>query len=262
MLRDLWRHRRYILVNALHDLRSRHTGTALGWAWIMLPSLALIAIYGVVFSAVMPVPKASAGATEIPFALYLAAGLVLWVGFTESLTRGTQSLIESAPYLKKLPIAESVFVAKSAAGGFFVLALALTAVCIVSAAMGVTASLAWLLLVPVAALLSTMAFGMSCALAALNVFFRDVGQALGVVLQIWMWLIPVVYVETIVPDWMRATFVANPVYPFLIALRGILFSAEVPGPGLWLAMIAWTATFALAGVAVLSAVRVDLRDAL
>jgi ABC-type polysaccharide/polyol phosphate export permease len=262
MLLDLWRHRRYIVVNALHDLGSRHSGTTLGWVWILLPSVALIAVYGVVFSKVMPVPRATAGTTAVPFALYLAAGLVLWVGFTESLSRGTQSLIESAPYLKKLPIGESVFVAKSAVAGFFVLVFALTVVCLVSAAVGVPPSPAWLLLLPVAALMCAMAFGMSCILAALNVFFRDVGQALGIILQIWMWLIPVVYVESIVPDWMRILFLANPLYPFLVAVRAILFAGEFPGPGLWLAMGAWTAVFTMGGLAVLAAVRVDLRDAL
>lgn len=262
MVRDLWRHRRYIVVNALHDLGSRHSGTTLGWVWILLPSIALIAVYGVVFSKVMPVPRATAGTAAVPFALYLAAGLVLWVGFAESLTRGTQSLIESAAYLKKLPIGESVFVAKSVVAGFFVLLFALAVVCLVSAAMGVSPTAAWLLLPPVAAIMCTMAFGMSCVLAALNVFFRDVGQALGIILQIWMWLIPVVYVESIVPEWMRFVFLANPLYPFLLMVRAILFTGEVPGPGLWAAVIAWALAFATVGLAVLSAARVDLRDAL
>jgi len=262
MLQDLWRHRRYIIVNALQDLRSRHTGTTLGWLWIMLPSAALIAVYGVVFSQVMPVPKLRTGSGELPFALYLAAGLVLWVGFTESLSRGTQSLLESAPYLKKLPIAESVFVAKSVTGGFFVLVLGLVLVCIVTVAIGIPASLSWLLLLPVAALLCVMTFGISCVLGALNVFFRDVSQGLGIVLQIWMWLVPVVYTESIVPEWVRAGFLANPVYPFLVATRDILFSGAVPGLGLWFGMVAWALAFTLIGVAVLSAVRIDLRDAL
>ena len=85
MFRDLWRYRRYIVVNALNDLRSRHIGTTLGWGWVLLPSLALIVVYSVVFSQIMPSPKVGLAGSAVSFAMYLACGLLIWVGFTESL---------------------------------------------------------------------------------------------------------------------------------------------------------------------------------
>ena len=262
MLRDLWRYRRYIAVNAVNDLKSRHVGTTLGWGWVVLPSLALIVVYTVVFSEIMPSPKVGAAGSAVSFAMYLASGLLLWVGFSESLSRGTQSLLESAPYLKKLPIRESVFVAKSVAGGFLVLLISLAVLAVVAPLLGHAPTLVWFALVPVAALLCGMTFGMSCALAALNVFFRDVGQALSIALQVWMWLVPVVYVESIVPAAMRAAFWFNPVYPFLVATREIVLAHHLPVATVWLAMAAWTAAFGVIGLVVLEAVRGDLRDCL
>jgi len=262
MFRDLWRYRRYIAVNAVNDLKSRHIGTTLGWGWVLLPSLALIVVYSVVFSQVMPVPKVGLAGSSVSFAIYLACGLLVWVGFSESLSRGTQSLLESAPYLKKLPIRESVFVAKSVASGLLVLLISLALLAVVAPLMGHFPSLVWFALIPVAALLCGMAFGMSCVLAALNVFFRDVGQALGIALQIWMWLVPVVYVETIVPDWMRGFFWYNPVYPFLVASRDIFLGYHLPDGFVWSAMAGWMLLSIVVGLSVLKSVRGDLRDCL
>ena len=262
MFRDLWRYRRYIVVNAVNDLRSRHIGTTLGWGWVLLPSLALIVVYSVVFSQIMPSPKVGLAGSAVSFAMYLACGLLIWVGFSESLSRGTQSLLESAPYLKKLPIRESVFVAKSVASGFLVLLISLALLAVVAPFMGHFPSPIWFALIPVAALLCGMAFGMSCVLAALNVFFRDVGQALGIALQIWMWLVPVIYVETIVPDWMRGLFWYNPVYPFLIASRDIFLAYRLPDGLVWFAMTGWMLLSVVIGLSVLKGVRSDLRDCL
>jgi lipopolysaccharide transport system permease protein len=260
---ELWNHRRYIVVNALNDLRSRYVGTSLGWIWTVLPTLALIAIYGVVFSGVMPVRLAGeAPGGPTAFFLYLAAGLLPWVSFSESLMRGTGSLVEAAPYLKRLPIGEPVFVAKTVMTSFFGLLIAIGLLCAVASAIGHSPGPAWLFLPVVAALLTVFAFGLSCALAALHVLFRDVGQAMGIVLQIWMWLVPVVYVGSIVPTALSDTFPYNPIYPFLKASRDSFLEYRPPSIALWGAMLGWSVAALVAGSIVIKRLSGDLRDAL
>lgn len=263
MLAELWTHRRYITVNALNDLRSRYVGTSLGWLWAILPSLALILVYGVVFSGVMPIQlPEQRGARSIAFFLYLAGGLLPWVGFADSLTRGTTSLVESAPYLKRLSIGEPVFIAKTSMAGFFGLLIAVALLCGIATVLGHSPGWTWLALPIVAALLLTFAFGLSCTLAGFHVLFRDIAPAIGIVLQIWMWLVPVVYVESIVPPALQATFWYNPIYPFLKAVREIFLDYRLPSAAVWGAMLAWTAAALVIGAAVIRRLSSDVRDAL
>jgi lipopolysaccharide transport system permease protein len=121
---------------------------------------------------------------------------------------------------------------------------------------------AWLLMLPLALLLGGLGFGIGCILAGLNVFFRDVGQALGIILQIWMWSVPVVYVEEIVPNSFRYLFWLNPIYPFLVGFREVFLDNQLPSAIIWGAMVGWSVLFILLGTGFLHLLRGEIRDAL
>src|SRR6266536_2967650 len=110
----LWHHRRYIWDTALIDLRHRYAGSTLGVFWNVLTPLAMLALYTFIFTRVLT-PSSS----RIPFAgglfiLYLGSGFLPWGAFADCVARGTNSLVENALYLKKMPIPEQVFVAQTA----------------------------------------------------------------------------------------------------------------------------------------------------
>lgn len=263
MLWELWARRRYIVGTALIDLRARYVGTSLGWLWAVLPTAALIATYGIVFSGIMPVRLAGDFSTSPhAFFLYLAAGLVPWVSFSEMLMRGTGSLVEAAPYLKRLPIGECTFIAKSVTTSFFGLLIGFALLCTGGIAIGHFPGWTWLLLLPIAAALGVFGLGVSCVLAPLQVLFRDVGQALAIVLQIWMWLVPVVYVESAVPHALASTFAYNPIYPFLQASREAFLDYSIPSLSSCLGMLGWSLVALAAGTLVVSRLRNDVRDTL
>jgi lipopolysaccharide transport system permease protein len=262
MIQDLWVHRKYILSNGISGLLGRYQGTALGWVWAFLPSLALIAIYAVVFSKIMPVHRVGTGPVTVSFVLYLASGLLPWMAFSEFLVRGSQALLEATPYLKKMPIKEVVFVAQTSVGVLAILGIYLFIMCLTALFFGHYPNPAWLLMFPIAVLLGGLGFGIGCILAALNVFFRDVGQALGIILQIWMWMVPVIYVETVVPDSFKYLFWLNPVYPFLVGFREVFLYNQLPSILVWGAMVGWAALFIQLGMGLLHLLRGEIRDAI
>ncbi len=178
MIKDLWVHKKYILVNGINGLLGRYRGTALGWAWAFLPSLALIGIYGIVFSKIMPAYRVGTGPMTVSFVLYLASGLIPFMAFSEFLVRGSQALLEAAVYLKKMPIKETVFVAQTSVGVLASLAISLLIMCMIAPFFGHYPKPAWLLMLPVALLLGGLGFGIGCILAALNVFFAMLGTLL------------------------------------------------------------------------------------
>ena len=266
MITGLLGYRRFIWQSALADLRHRYAGTGLGVVWNVLHPLALIAIYSVVFTALMPARVPGVAGGLFGYVLYLCSGLLPWLAFAECLTRGANAFTDNATYLRKLPIPEQVFVARAAASATMGLAISFSLLLAVSLALGLRPRLAWLLL-PVP-LLSMQALGFSLGLlcGTLNVFFRDVGQLLGVALQVLLWTVPVVYVVDgrVQPRWFVAALRWHPLFPPLDALRAwfLGWPATLAPWQAWMGMIVWPLAAALLAGAVFKKMRYEIRDVL
>jgi len=261
MIVNLWRYRGFIARNALSDVRNRYAGSAMGVAWHVLNPLAQILIYSLVFSHLMAprVPGAGSGAA---FALYLCAGILPWAAFTDCVLRGANSFIENAPYLKKLPIPEQVFVAQDAAAASLFLCISMALLGVVTLATGGRLSVAWLGVPAVLILFQGFGFGLGLLFSTLTVFLRDIGQALAIAMHLWMWLTPIVYVEQILPPDLRAVMHYNPAYPFIDALHRMISEGEWPALWQWPAMLLWALTTPTLGYLVLRRLRPEIRDVL
>jgi lipopolysaccharide transport system permease protein len=261
MIVNLWRYRAYIVKNALSEVRYRYAGSAMGIAWNVINPLAQILIYSFVFSQTMTTRVTGLNASA-SFTLYLCAGLLPWAAFADCVLRGSNAFIENAHYLKQLPIPEQVFVAKNAAAATLFLGISMTVLGLVTVSVGGPLSPAWLG-VPVALLLfQGFGFGLGLLIGTLNVFVRDIGHALVIGLQLWMWVTPVVYVETILPAYARRLLAYNPTYPFIDALHVMIVGGGWPGGLQWTAMAFWASAAPVAGYLVLRLLRQELRDVL
>ena len=259
MLSDLLPYHRYIRQNALLDIRHRYAGTGLGLFWHVISPLMQIAIYYYVFThrfqTKYPLPGVR---DEFAFAVYLCSGMLVWVSFAEGVARGTGSFHENSMYLKKLPIPGPVFVAKTAAAATIQMAISVMLLIVFSMAVGLRPTWTWLLLPVVCGLWQVMGFGLGLMLGTLNVFFRDVLQITTVVLQIWMWSIPVVYPDGNVQDLM----LLNPPYAYLMGVRAVFLHGVMPGWEVWAAMVAWVLVMVTAGMLTYRALRGEIRDVL
>jgi ABC-type polysaccharide/polyol phosphate export permease len=261
MIVNLWRYRLFIVRNALSDVRVQYAGSAAGLAWHVLTPLAQILIFTLVFSQIMPVRLGSGGATD-SFAVYLCAGLLPWAAFADCVTRGAGAFIENATYLKKLPIPEQVFVAKNAVAATIFLGVSMTLLAVITLVTGGRLTAAWLGVPGVLVLLQGFGFGLGLIFSTLNVFVRDVGHALTIALQLWMWMTPIVWVESVLPPRLQALVPLNPVYPFINALHGMIVAGRWPPAGDWVIMAAWAAGASAAGYALLRSLRPEIRDSL
>lgn len=268
MVKGLLSYRRFIWHSAVAELRHRYAGTGLGVVWNVLHPLALIAVYSLVFTMLMQGRVGGAGAAggRFGYVLYLCSGLLPWLAFAECLTRGAGAFTENATYLRKLPIPEQVFVARAAASATLGLAISFVLLLVISLALGLRPTWHWLLLPVALASMQVLGFGLGLLCGTLNVFFRDVGQLLGVALQVVLWTVPIVYVldDTVLPPWFIAALRWHPLYPPLEALR--VWFLGMPGrmtPGaMWAGMLAWPAAASLAGGVVFNRLRREIRDVL
>lgn len=261
MILNLYRYRWYIVRNALNDLRFRYAGTGLGIFWNILSPLAQIIIYTTIFSSLMTL-KLPGMASGSSFALYLCSGFLPWIAFSECVTRGCNSFVDNANYLKKMPIPEQIFVAQSAMAATFGMLISLLLLIGVSLLLGHPLQWSWLLIPLVAVLFQGLGFGIGLLLSSLNVFFRDIGNILNIVMLLWFWSLPIVYVEDILPAALREILPYIPAYSYIVAFREVFLYGRNPTVWVWLNMLGLAVGASLLGYVVLRKLRPEIRDAI
>jgi ABC-type polysaccharide/polyol phosphate export permease len=261
MVVNLWRHRGVIVRNALSDVQHQYAVSPARVAWHVINPLVQVTIYSLVFSQIMgawmPV-----GASETAFVLYLCAGLLPWVAFSECILRCTNAFIENAPYLKSLPIPEQVFVAQNAVSATVFLGISMALLTLVIVLSGNAPSLAWLGVPLVLLLFQAFGFGLGLIFSTVQVFFRDIGRVLTMALPLWMWLTPIVYVEDILPAHVQGVIRYNPAYPFMDALHRMIVEGQWPNAWVWPVMLLWACAAPVLGYLILRSLRSDIRDVL
>ena len=261
MIISIWHYRKFIWKNAWRDLWYRYAGSSIGFLWNVINPLFQILLYTVVFSSLMHV-RIGTLPSGFGFAIYLCAGLIPWIGFSETVTRCTNSFIENADYLKKLAIPEQVFVAQDAGSSFLSLTIGMALLVCISSVLGHYPMWSWLTLPVILILLQGFGFGLGLILGLLNTFFRDISQALSLFLQLWFWATPIVYTENILPSWLKNRLFWNPVYPFINALHTVIVQRAWPCPHAWASMLCMAFGLPLLGYVILKKLRPEIRDVL
>jgi len=261
MIRVLYYHRKYILQNAWNDLRHRYAGSGMGVIWNVISPLAQILVYTVVFTKIMSI-KLPDISSDFAFPLYLCSGFLPWIAFSECVSRGANSFLENANYLKRMPIPEQVFVAQTAMSATISMFISLGLLFGLTVIMRYPLTWLWLTVPLVAILFQGFGFGLGLLLSSINVFFRAVGQLLGISLQIWMWMTPIVYPVSILPERLFTLVKFNPAYPFIHTIREAFLFGRLPEVWVWWVMIAWAFGVPVLGYIVLRRLRPEIRDAL
>lgn len=261
MVQGLYQYRGFIWQRAVADLRHRYAGTGLGVVWNVLHPLAMIALYSLIFSTLMPPPLTDVSG-RFGYVLYLCSGFLPWLAFSECITRGAVAFLENAPYLRKLPMPEQVFVAQTAAAATMGLGISFSLLVIIALAVGHRPTVYWLLLPAPLILLQAAGFAIGLLLGTLNVFFRDVGQLVQIGLQVLFWTVPIVWMPTILPPAWRPLLKWHPLVPMLDGIRDLFLSNRIPSPTVWLLMLAWPAVFLLLAYAAFHALKREIRDLL
>lgn len=214
-------------------MRSRFQGSASGWIWLILNPLLLLAVYsfvfGVIFQARVP------PGLEMPFVAWLAVALWPWLMFSEGVLRGAQAIRDHAALISKVAMPREMLVL-SAVSAVFVLHLVgyVTVICIL-AAFGV--EMYWLGLPRLLFALGTLyvlTVGLAMALSAVQVFVRDLEQALPTLFMFWFFLTPILYAPSLLPPHYAAWLELNPMTWWMGEIRtALLYEDIMPG---WVAL--------------------------
>lgn len=226
-IRELWQARHFIKNSIRNEFVTRVVRSRLGLLWIVLYPLAQVVIYAFVLSLVMAA-KLPGIESAYAYPIYLTAGILAWTLFSEIVTRCLNVFIENGNLLKKMVfprLALPGIVCGSALLNNLVL---LASVLTIFAFLGHSPSVQLLWLPLLSALLVALALGMGMALGLLNVFFRDVGQVITIVLQFSFWLTPVVYNIDMVPEQYREWLHMNPMTGIVQGYQSVLVYGREP----------------------------------
>ena len=233
LLQSLWHYRGFVLGSVQREFQSRYRNSLLGALWTIINPLAMIIVYTVIFSRLMQARLPGVD-NDLGYGIYLCAGLLTWGVFAEMLGRSQAVFLEHANLLKKLSfprICLPLVVVLNALLNFAIIfGLFLGFLLVTGNFPG------WVVLgmLPVLLIQIVFAVGLGIILGVLNVFFRDVGQMTGIVLQFWFWFTPIIYPPSILPESAAALLKWNPMVPLIQAYQGIFVHAAWPQWGtLW-----------------------------
>ena len=228
--RPLWElPRRYELILSLakRDLVARYKGSVLGVLWAVLTPVVMIAIFTFLFAGIFGARFDASGGTW-DYALYLFCGLLPWTMFQETLQRSATTIVTHANLVKRvlfpletLPTAQTL---SSLGNQIFGTAALLVATIIIRRHLPITAL--WLPILLIPQFLFTL--GAAWLVSSLGVFLRDLAQGIALLLMAWMYLTPIIYPESIVPERYRALLNLNPFTPLIRNYRRTMLEGAAP----------------------------------
>jgi lipopolysaccharide transport system permease protein len=257
----LWRFRYFIGASIRGEFKLRYARSRLGACWSILHPLAQSAIYVAVLAEVLGA-RLPHVAGKSAYAIYLLAGMAAWSLFSEVLTRSIGVFVDNAGTLKKVAFPRLCLPAIIGGSALLSHALLLLALAIIMAALGHWAGPAWLVLPVGAAILCALGFGVGILAGIFHTFCRDVGQVLGVVMQLWFWATPVVYPIEAVPAGLRWLIDANPLTPLVAIYQNALLWHSGIAPASLLPPVMLAAVSCLIAVTVYRRASAELMDAL
>lgn len=231
-LRQLWHYRELLFFLVWRDLRVRYKQTVLGVGWVILQPVLSTVVFAFLFGQLLGVDSG-----QTPYPLFALAGLLPWNYFAGALSRGGNSLVNNAQLLTKVYFPRLVIPLSTVLGGLIDWGIGLLVLLGGMAIYGVEVnrSVIWL---PAFLLLAIFtALGAALWLAALNVQYRDIGYLIPFVIQIGMYVTPVVYGSDLIPVRFRFWLALNPMTAVVEGFRWSLLGGSPPtGQLLWVSI--------------------------
>jgi lipopolysaccharide transport system permease protein len=212
------------------DIRARYVNSVLGVWWAVIQPLVLLTLYTFIFSRVMNA-RFGAGGGDSDYALYLFCGLLPWLAFSDGVTRSATVLLEQTPLIKKVVFPSEILPVHVVLSALVVEFIGLLV--LLAGTMLFGRPLGWTLIaLPiVVALQFLFTAGVAWMLATLTVFVPDVRPAVSLGLTLWMFLTPIVYPATMVPEQFRWLLSLNPMSYVVEAYRAAVLDHQVPAFG-------------------------------
>lgn len=222
-LRGLWQYRDLFYTLSVHRIKVRYKQSLLGLAWAILQPLSLMLIYTVIFSVIAKVPSEGA-----PYAVFAYAALLPWTYFSSALTNATSGLVNHTALVTKVYFAREILPLTYVSAALFDFCVASTFLIGLFFYYGVSLTVYAFYAIPILVLLTMLTTAFSLVFSVVQVRFRDVGVAMPLLLQLWMFASPVVYPLSAVPARLRGYYALNPMVGVIENFRRVMLQGIAP----------------------------------
>lgn len=233
-LRGLWTYRELLYFLTWRDVLIRYKQAVLGVAWAILQPLLTMIVFTVVFNMVLGVKSPS---SDVPYAVFSYSGLLPWTFFAGALARSGVSVVGNANLLTKVYFPRLVIPISAVLAGLVDLAISFLVLLGLMAAYGIAPT--WrIVFVPLFVVMAVLtALAISLWLSALNVLYRDVQYVIPFLVQLWMFVSPVIYPISEIPAGpLRVAFALNPMTGVIGGFRWALLGQQLPSGYMWISL--------------------------
>jgi lipopolysaccharide transport system permease protein len=227
MLGTVWRRRQLVMTLIRRQYQLRYRQSFAGFAWALIPPLAALGVATVVFHRVAGVDTG-----QTPYILFTMAALVPWSFFASSLTFGVPSIVGASAMVTRLAFPRAVLPLSMIGMAFLDLAISVALFLVVAFVVGSGLPLTALWFPVLLAIEIVFVVGMVLLGSALNVFARDVRLAVPLLVQFWLFITPVMYPLSSVPEGLRPLYLVNPMTGLVESFRQVLTLGSAPDPSL------------------------------
>ena len=232
---SMFRHREMIRVLALRDFQSRYAGTVAGSLWTLAHPIAIVTVFYFVFS----VGFKSKAPEGVPFILWFSVGLMAWFYFNDALVSVANSVARNSHLVKKTVFPIEILAVVQIVSSLLPHMVFLLVVTFVLLMNHVSFEGVRLFVFYFMFCTTILLLGLGWFLSALEVFYRDISQALTIIMNLWFWMTPIVWDSAMMPEEYRWMFAWNPMHYIVDGYRGMLIYSQPKWPEMSETIIFW-----------------------
>ena len=212
---------------AKRDFKERYVGTRLGQFWYILSPIITIFIYTVIFSDFMKM-KLNIIDNSYAYSIYLVPGLLAWGAFSAIIMRLNTSFFEKSNLIKKINVPMYTFQISIMLTELFlfIVSMSLGLIFLLLVDHPITMNFLWL--IPIMLVQTIFAFAIGVIISLFTPFFKDLKEAIPIVIQLWFWMSPVIYMKEMIADKYPFLLVYNPFFYFLEIYQDIFLYSKAP----------------------------------
>lgn len=220
---ELAQYRDLLLTLTIHRIKVRYKQSILGISWAILQPVSMMIVFTAVFSLIARIPSG-----EVPYPLFAYAGLLPWNFFSGSVSTATGGLVSHSQLITKVYFPREILPITYVLATLFDSLIATSVLGVLMFYYRVPLTAKALYVIPIVAVLTLFSLSISLILSATQVRFRDIGMAMPLFLQLWMFATPILYSLTSVPSRWRGFYELNPLVTIVESFRRAVLFASAP----------------------------------
>lgn len=226
-IKEAWQYRDLVFFLVRRDITTRYKRSVLGIAWTMLNPLGMMIVLSIVFTQIFRM-------TVENYPAYVLSGLIAWTFFSQTSANSINVMVWGGDLYQRIYIPRSIFAISTIITGLVNLVLSLIPLIVVMVVTKAPITFA-LILVPIAMIMiAFFSLGVGLLLSTIGIYFADIVEMYAIILTAWMYLTPIIYPLTMLPEWAQKWLQLNPMVHLVEFFRGFVFYGQVPSITTWL----------------------------